>query len=814
MRLRCSTPMITLQMNNTSFLQTNNAYNLLLSHTSDDYNSPLLHTDDVYDSFMDTYFNNIMASEDILNDFGNQQISDNAFDDFDNEVDVEDEAKEMEHEVDFENEDKEMKHEVNFENKDKKIKPEPRYSLTVNQFFKTWKAVDDEIDKVDKEPRHRVYTCTKEQTYVPHKEAHILSERDRGHKSMVQNITIVEARYCQLTKKMQDDVRLLSSCGVQAGAIIEVLQKKYPKKHIYVHNVYNMIQAIHFENCVASDAGSTYLELIKKQYDKPGYYINAKFEEADNHLVGLMWMWPSQIQLWSSFHDVVLINTTFKMNRYSMMLCMLIIINNHNRSCLVATVVILDETSNTFSWIFEYLLEASNGLASKVLFMDADCAMVSAVNTTLPNTKHYFCLFHIRKNLENHVEITFEKCWADLLQKYPDSVLSFNAGVQTTQRVESYNGIIKKHINGSSSLFELTILKIQCRKMNLSIHYQAQLVNLTDRLQSQITDEISAGMFSDNQFDAFVIELKELISDLNYTRIHEIWKVSSINMKIAKFHVGNISHRWYLDEVICGEETKINNEPANSIINNEKFGLFIHSIQVNFMHLDSIRGSYVFTHKKTLDLAIATGWYEELCEMHLNLMKEMEIELVTEDNCNIGDDNIELFAASISNPVGIHLKGRKWKILKEARIGINENLTRQENCCSICDQARPNSCTCNSDVSNNQMNDVNKEGFNDVVNHSRHENKSRHCGVCGQIGHNARTCNLDSSSKQINNLVLEGHNRENEIRSPLSLPITSKNGEDLNLMSSVDKDLANNKSRRCGTCGQVGHNARTCDVKR
>ena len=105
-------------------------------------------------------------------------------------------------------------------------------------------------------------------------------------------------------------------------------------------------------------------------------------------------------------------------------------------------------------------------------------------------------------------------------------------------------------------------------------------------------------MFSDDLFDAFVIELEELISDLNHTRIHEIWKVSSIDMKsqhfvvlydeathlctcltlinrgvvcrhffaimmvskVAKFHVGNISHRWYLDEIICGEKTKINNE--------------------------------------------------------------------------------------------------------------------------------------------------------------------------------------------------------------------------------------------------------------
>ncbi|CAG8737734.1 38376_t:CDS:2 [Gigaspora margarita] len=79
--------------------QTNDAYNIPLLHTSDDYSSPSLHTDDAYDRYLDN--------------FGEQQISENAFDDFnrDNEVDFEDEDEEAE--------------------------PEPRYSLTVNQVFKT-----------------------------------------------------------------------------------------------------------------------------------------------------------------------------------------------------------------------------------------------------------------------------------------------------------------------------------------------------------------------------------------------------------------------------------------------------------------------------------------------------------------------------------------------------------------------------------------------------------------------------------------------------------------------------------------------------
>ena len=84
------------------------------------------------------------------------------------------------------------------------------------------------------------------------------------------------------------------------------------------------------------------------------------------------------------------------------------------------------------------------------------------------------------------VESIFEERWALLLQKYSDTssylqyqlypckeswVLcfihrAFNTGIQSTQRVESYNAIIKNNINGTSTLSELehTIEKLLKKK--------------------------------------------------------------------------------------------------------------------------------------------------------------------------------------------------------------------------------------------------------------------------------------------------------------------------------------------------------------
>ena len=106
-------------------------------------------------------------------------------------------------------------------------------------------------------------------------------------------------------------------------------------------------------------------------------------------------MRPSQQELWARFHNIVLLDTTAKTNRHSMILCVIIKVDNHNRSRLAATAVLLNKTKDSFVWLFRSLLTATGGLVPRLLYTDANPAMISAVNSSWPKTKHHFCLFHI-----------------------------------------------------------------------------------------------------------------------------------------------------------------------------------------------------------------------------------------------------------------------------------------------------------------------------------------------------------------------------------------------------------------------------------
>ena len=302
-----------------------------------------------------------------------------------------------------------------------------------------------------------------------------------------------------LGPEILEEIEFLVNVGCEAGPIIRALQKRFPETVIHPKNVYNAI--CRFRNGrkkSKTDAAETFERLMKLQREEHGWFVKARLEGEDNHLTGLFWMRPSQIELWQRFHNVAINNNTSQINKYCMYLSLTIIVDNHARSRMVATAVVSDETKETYQWILECLLSATDNLAPNVLFTDADPAMVSAIHEMLPSTKHNYCIWHLRKNLDKNLrgrlrknynnfvkawnkcrnsftESEFQKRWHELLAGYPaarkylkralgqvvtswalcHTNRSFNAGIQSTQRVEGYNSLVKRSVKSSATLFEL-----------------------------------------------------------------------------------------------------------------------------------------------------------------------------------------------------------------------------------------------------------------------------------------------------------------------------------------------------------------------
>ena len=428
-----------------------------------------------------------------------------------------------------------------FESETESVSSEEIFGLEVEDTFESWESAERQVESYAKESgfgvrkvrteknkegkiARRTFACKFSGKYRAQKRADVKDTRERSSAKTncpwninirLSGSIVCVTSMCEkhnhpllgkenpalnhcLSREMLEEVEFLVNVGCEAGPIIRALQKRFPNELIRPKSVYNAIcnfRRGHKKQ--ETDAAETFDRLMTLQREEHGWFVKARLEGEDNHLTGLFWMRPSQIELWQKFHDVAINDNTSQTNKYRMYLSLTIVVDNHARSRMAATAVISDETKESYQWILECLLSATN-LAPNVIFTDADPAMVAAIHESLPTTKHNYCIWHIRKNLDKNLkgklhgeysnfvtawnkcrnsfsENEFKKKFDELLIKFPAASKylkrslgtdvtswalcythrSFNAGIQTTQRVESYNSLIKRSVKSSTTLFEL-----------------------------------------------------------------------------------------------------------------------------------------------------------------------------------------------------------------------------------------------------------------------------------------------------------------------------------------------------------------------
>ncbi|GBC03827.1 hypothetical protein RclHR1_05350001 [Rhizophagus clarus] len=354
----------------------------------------------------------------------------------------------------------------------------------------------------------RTYECTKAAQYQPKKDKDPEKHRQRSSGSIGCqwhiNVTCPKStEVIKISTIVDEHNHPLNSNIKIHGAQFRRFSKEMKYTYIHRKNLYNAIQEV-------------------RRY--PGWVIETRIVGDDFHLGSVLWMSPQQVQLWTRFHDIVITDDTYKTNRYDMALSLFMIIDNHNRTRVIAQALIEDETDSTFQWILDCILRATNFLFPRVIFTDGDLAMAAAIKAKLPNTHHCICLFHINQNFIKHSCVEdFERRWQRLISNYPaaKSYLQnklypirfswaycytqtrFTAGTTTTQRAESENNTIKLEGLHTASLVRLT------QQIHMRLEEEKQYAEFEDQKTRNIM--ISIPHIDEKYFGSILQVLKEFL---------------------------------------------------------------------------------------------------------------------------------------------------------------------------------------------------------------------------------------------------------------------------------------------------------------
>ncbi|RIB26622.1 hypothetical protein C2G38_2162830 [Gigaspora rosea] len=227
-----------------------------------------------------------------------------------------------------------------------------------------------------------------------------------------------------------------------------------------------------------------------------------------------------------------------------------------------------------------------------------------------------------------------------------------NAGIQSTQSVESFNGIIKKSLNSASILCDVE--KVIEKRLEDESQYN-KLVDLKapirlPHLSSQFFTNIDAILLKfkidiEDVNNELQITLKSLLNSVEVSSIIESWRIR---------HIGGLSHRenivillsdgthlsrWYKNNIVDQLDTYLDNSPVLTaikpctetlpLLSEAKFTLQSLRQFQKLEHHDVIRyaiplrnrfGIAFSVSKTTINIALKTNSDEELIQMLKNFI--------------------------------------------------------------------------------------------------------------------------------------------------------------------------------------------------
>jgi len=116
----------------------------------------------------------------------------------------------------------------------------------------------------------------------------------------------------------------------------------------------------------------------------------------------IFWTHPDLVKLLNAFSIVLLMDSTYKTNKYRHLLLEIVGVTSTGLTFSASFVLLSTKRENNFIWALQRLkgLFLREDVYPQVIVSDRDLALMNAINVVFLETSHILCRFHINKNVK------------------------------------------------------------------------------------------------------------------------------------------------------------------------------------------------------------------------------------------------------------------------------------------------------------------------------------------------------------------------------------------------------------------------------
>ncbi|XP_028103952.1 uncharacterized protein LOC114303000 [Camellia sinensis] len=192
---------------------------------------------------------------------------------------------------------------------------------------------------------------------------------------------------------------------------------------------------------------------------KHKYIERHRCEEGSMIVTDLFWANPVSLDLLCIFPRVLIMDCTYKTNRYRLPLLEIVGVTSTHMTFSVAVAYLQIERVHNYAWALQTLRDLmDNSVLPEVIVTDRELALMNAIDNTFLNARHLLCRWHINKNVLTKLLSSTEEEYNDHFATLQKDFSNYSDAI----KVESAHARLKRQLDSSQTAFEISFEKMHC----------------------------------------------------------------------------------------------------------------------------------------------------------------------------------------------------------------------------------------------------------------------------------------------------------------------------------------------------------------
>ncbi|XP_028806268.1 protein FAR1-RELATED SEQUENCE 5-like isoform X1 [Neltuma alba] len=164
----------------------------------------------------------------------------------------------------------------------------------------------------------------------------------------------------------------------------------------------NHLQSERDRDMNEGEAGRLLGYFQRQHFENPTFFYFLQLD-VDDKVSNIFWADDNMVLDYDYFGDVICLDTTCRTDRELRPFVQFIGVNHHKQVVIFAAALLYDDTTESFNWLLRTFINAMSGKKPKSILTEQEAVIIEAVNTILPETNHFTCVWQLYENTLRHL---------------------------------------------------------------------------------------------------------------------------------------------------------------------------------------------------------------------------------------------------------------------------------------------------------------------------------------------------------------------------------------------------------------------------